>query len=322
MSAPRTFSKDTMAEGGRSVRAPSKSDVFQKWTGKWNEYWFARDSGHAFALFRILLGIYLLGYFLRYAGTVTLEFSNQGIYNPFRIPDIALPPVGAGFLFWFFIALIATFTVGFMTRIVTPVILVLFLYYYFLSIGVRDCAYDRLTILFLGTSCITDLDRVWSVTALTRPPGAQNVRVWRWGARLIGLQIQFLYGGAAVYKMVSPAWHEAEMMHYTFCNMWATPPAFWYARLPFPSWVHLATTVAVVVFEFLLPFGFAIRRFRLWTAILATVFHLQITGLLNLPEFLVCVATYPLFFTGTEVRNAAARILEWGRKSPSPRPSR
>ncbi len=323
MTATEMPSGSEPAKAAVPAHALNQVRFLQKWTTRWNEYWFAKDSGYAFALFRILFGLYILAYFLiSFMGSVTLEFSNQGIYNPFRIPDIALPPVGAGILFWFFIILVTSFTVGFMTRIVTPVILALFLYYYFLSIGVRDCAYDRLTILFLGTSCLADLDRVWSLTALTRTPGAQKVRVWRWGARLMTLQIMFLYGGAAVFKMFDPAWRDAGMMKYTFCNMWATPPAYWFARLPLPSWVHLAMTIFVVVFEFWLPFAFAIRRFRLWAAISAAIFHLQIAVLLNVPEFLVCVATYPLFFTGDEVRNAVAKILGWGRK-PSPlEPSR
>ena len=59
----------------------------------WERFWTARDQGHSLALFRILLGIYLFFYFLRYAFQTTAVFSSHAVLTPFVIPDIAPPPL-------------------------------------------------------------------------------------------------------------------------------------------------------------------------------------------------------------------------------------
>ncbi len=58
----------------------------------WYRLWFEPIAAYPLAAFRIAFGCYLLAYLLEYAFVVDLAFSNEGVYSPFLIPDLAPSP--------------------------------------------------------------------------------------------------------------------------------------------------------------------------------------------------------------------------------------
>ena len=75
-----------------------------------------------------------------------------------------------------------------------------------------------------------------------------------------------------------------------------------------------AVAYGTIAFELLLPFALWMPRLRIWACLLGALFHLGNVFLLYIPEFLVCIATYPLFFPPAEVERFVRRF----RRSPPP----
>ena len=184
----------------------------------WDAFWFRKVPPHSLAAFRILFGLYLLAYFLRFAPNVELSFSNHGVYAPFLVPEAGLPPFWAWTLYLVTLLVITAFILGFQTTFATPVLLGFFLYYYFLNFAVRDTAFDRLNLIFLATLCFAQLDRAWSLGGGRRARQDQDGLVSIWPIRIITLQIAFLYFGAGFWKLVSPPWHSGAMLRWTLAG--------------------------------------------------------------------------------------------------------
>src|SRR5579872_4931015 len=153
--------------------------------GAWNIFWFRNVQPHSLAAFRILFGSYLLIYFLRFAPDVELMFSTKGVYTPFLLPDLGLPVFGAWMAYFVMLLVIGAFILGFRTRFVTPVLLALFLYYYFLNLAVNNTAFDRLNIIFLAILCFADLDAAWAIREGRLQTGKRERLVSVWAIRLI-----------------------------------------------------------------------------------------------------------------------------------------
>src|SRR5262245_14303907 len=94
----------------------------------WEDFWTARSQGQALSLFRMLLGIYLFAYFVRFLGKTSAVFSTYAVISPFVIPDLSLPPVFALLLYLVLLLVIVGFTIGFFTKLLAPLLLVLFTY--------------------------------------------------------------------------------------------------------------------------------------------------------------------------------------------------
>jgi hypothetical protein len=83
---------------------------------------------------------------------------------------------------------------------------------------------------------------------------------------------------------------------------WRTPLAFWLFRLELPSGFYDGLTWSVMIFELCMPFVLIIPRVRGYAMILGCIFHVGIAALLNIPEFMNCVAAYVLFVHPGRVR--------------------
>ncbi|MDX1919302.1 MAG: hypothetical protein SFU25_01045, partial [Candidatus Caenarcaniphilales bacterium] len=129
----------------------------------WDCFWFSDIKPHPINAFRILFGIYLLIYFLRYFPHVDVLFSNQGVYSPFWIPDLAPDPVIAWIVYLITLCTIVLFTLGFRTGITTPLLLIFFIYHFFLNFAVKNCSYDRLIIIFLVLLSLGKINSVWNI---------------------------------------------------------------------------------------------------------------------------------------------------------------
>jgi hypothetical protein len=278
--------------------------------GAWNRWWFTPEPGHRLAAFRILFGSYLLIYFGSFAPKVTILFSTAGVYTPWLVSDIALPPFGAVALYTLMLAVIGAFIAGWRTRWITPVLLVLYVYFWLLNLAVKNTAYDRLNLLILATLCFGELDAVWAVAPSRRRAPGEPPLVLPWAGRLVALQICFLYFGAGLWKFCAPAWQTGEMMKWTLLGPWGTPAAFWFQKLGPPAWFWDLQTQAIVLFELVSGITFHVRRLRLATAVIGTFFHLSIGIFLNIPEFMNCVAAYVLFWEPAEIQRAVERLTD------------
>jgi hypothetical protein len=263
----------------------------------WERFWFEELEPYGLAAFRIFFGMFLLAYFVSLASHVEVLFSNRGVYLPVVLPDIAPPPLVAWCLFIGTLVVIVLFIVGWRTRVLTPVLLVLFLYHFGLNLAVRNTAYDRLILIILLLSCFAQLDHAWSVGRHWRE---EPVRAW--APRLIGMQLALLYLGSGLWKLISPAWQSADMLRLTLVGPWGSDAAFAFVRLGWPRWVYGVLTLSVIVFELLAPFALYSRRWQKTAIVFGSGFHVTIALLLNLPQFLVCVAVYPLFLEAADVR--------------------
>lgn len=256
----------------------------------WNAFWYAPSSGHRIAVVRILLGLYFLVYFGALTPHVTLLFSDQGVYVPYWLPDCAPPPLIAHAIFALTLACGVALVLGLRTALVAPLLLLLFFHHYFLQLAVKQSSFDRLSAIYLLVFCFADSGRVWGFDA--RRPGP---RPTVWAERLIGAQTLLLYFGSGLWKMMNPAWHTGVLLHSNLQGMWATPIAFGLVRA-IPSaetWTHASW--GIIAFELLLAPLLLARRTRAIGLLFGVGFHLFNCVVLVIPEFLVCIAAYPVF---------------------------
>jgi hypothetical protein len=92
------------------------------------------------------------------------------------------------------------------------------------------------------------------------------------------------------------------MLRLTLMGPWGTPLAFRLVRLEQPSWVYNSLTWGVMIFELCMPFALIIPRVGGYAMIVGCIFHVGIAALLNIPEFMNCVAAYVLFVHPRRVR--------------------
>jgi hypothetical protein len=276
------------------------------------QFWSDRMSPYPIAAFRVLLGMYLFIYFISLLPHVTLFFSNEGVYMPFLVPDIAPSPPVAWLLYGLTLALITAFTLGWRTRVVTPLLLGAFLYHYLLNLAVNNTAYDRLIILFLLMMCFACSDLVWSVAARRNQTAFSNGEptVSAWPTRLIGLQVALLYLGSGLYKLAHPIWHSGDIMSQTLTGPWGTPVAFWFAGFGWPGGLYTLLAWGVIAFECLCGFMFYVKPVRRYFLGLGMVFHLSIWLMLNIPQFMVCVCAYVTLVEGDTLRRAVTHLIK------------
>ena len=279
----------------------------------WNLYWFGPISAYPLALFRIFLGIYLLWYFLTYVRVITLVFSRDGIYMPFLIPDIAPSPAVATLIYASTLVCILVFMLGYRTRIFTPLVLVGFFYHYLLNIAVQCTSYDRLIIGVLIILCFAELDRVWSLSARSRPhDNDADPVITAWAQRFICVLVSFIYFGMSIFKIYDFKWCTGYMLETNLNCEWATPLAFWVVNLDFPPVFYTGLSWAAIILEFVLSIGLWIRRFQAYIFFAGFLFHLFIAAFLNIPEFLFLPTSYVLYMDPDRVRrwgDAAWRTL-------------
>lgn len=298
---------ERLKNGGRKEAdsVEGRKDV-TGWAEAWDRWWFAPELGHRLAAFRILFGVYLLGYFGSFIPKVVTVFSTQGVYSPWCAGDIALPPAGAVALYGLMMGVIAAFIFGCKTRWITPLLLLLYIYYWLLNLAVKDTAYDRLNLLFLFLSCWGELDAVWAVSPSRQRESGRESRVLPWAGRVLMLQLSLLYLGAGLWKVCGSAW-EGEMLEWTLVGPWGTSLAFGFVQLGWSAWFWEVLTAGVVAVELILPMALFWRPLRLLAATAGILFHLSIALLLNVPEFLNCVAAYVLFWKPEEIQQAVSK---------------
>ncbi len=277
---------------------------------RWDEFWFPLGAPKRVAGFRILLGLYLFCYFGSMAPHVTLLFSSNGVYVPFLVPDYAPTPVLAWSLFSVTLALALAVALGFRVRVTVPLLLVAFLHHYFLALAVSYAAFDRMIVIYLVVLTFAESGRAWAVS------GAESSAPYPacgWAERVLTLQAFMLYFGSGLWKAANPFWHDGKLFESVHQGMWASPLAFWIARLDLgpERWTLLAWLV--IALELGVGVGFLFRRTQWWAMLTAASFHLSNTLILVIPEFLVCVCIAPIFASDRLLQSVEAGFDQFRR---------
>jgi len=270
---------------------------------RWRGYWFEEIPPYPISAFRILFGLYLLCYLGQYATRVEIMFSSAGVYMPYRVPDIAFPPAMAWIAFASMLFLVVLFTVGWRTRIVTPLLLVYYLYHYVLNFAVTAYSYDRLNILFLIILCFADLDGAWSLSG--HWTGKSTRRVTAWATRLIAFDVAFMYFGSGIWKVMNPFWHTGKIIELNYIGTWGTPASMWFVQLGWPDGFYTFLTVAVITFEVVFGFLLYVRKMHRWTFLFGTLFHISNWIFFSIAEFMSFPLAYVLFMEGSDVKKCA-----------------
>ncbi|EEF60806.1 HTTM domain protein [Pedosphaera parvula Ellin514] len=282
----------------------------QTFRSAWNHFWFRNVPPHSLAAFRILFGLYLLAYFLAFAPNVELLFSNHGVYAPYLLPDLGLPVFWAWLLYLFTLLVIFGFTLGYKTLFLTPLVLLLYFYYFTLNFATNNTSFDRLNLILLVILCFARLDGAWALGKRAVPGKGREPGVSIWAIRLITIQMSFLYFGAGFWKLISPYWHTGEMMHWTLIGPWGTPLAFSFVRLNPPAGLFTLLTWSVILLELTMPLMLFNKRLQVYAFAAGFLFHLSIAVLLNIPEFMNCVCAYVLFVNPAMVQRYGNALFQ------------
>ncbi|MSU36502.1 MAG: hypothetical protein EXS36_15670 [Pedosphaera sp.] len=236
-------------------------------------------------------------------------FSSIGVYNPTVLPDIAPGPGWARVLYAVFLAVHVLFILGVFTRVITPLVWAGYVYHWLLQLRTGGAAFDNLNVFFLFLVCFSDLDRVWSITALLRPSSAARRKVSQFSARLIAIHISFFYFGTGLYKLMMPDWREGLVLPSALIGRWATPAGYWIGGFSMPPGVYAIASWAVIIMEISLPLFLWTRRYRLAACVVGSAFHIGIAVTLGIPDFLTCIAAYALFWEPAVLKNGMQRLI-------------
>lgn len=258
----------------------------------WNQIWFEPVAPYPLAAFRVAFGIYLLGFFLKFVTIAELSFSNQGVYSPFQLPDIAPSPFYASAIYYFTLLLIVALILGLFTRTAAVMVLLLFEYHFHLNWAIMKCSFDVLNVIILIMLSVVDSGAAWSWDARWR---RETHRIPAWHIRLLQFQLAAVYFGNGLWKLLNPTWYTGEVLQFTLASEWGSPLAFELLGLHLPGWFFTGAAWGIIGFELSAGFGLFWRKTRTWTMLAGIVFHLCNTFLLVIPEFLDCVAMYALF---------------------------
>jgi vitamin K-dependent gamma-carboxylase len=273
------------------------------WRRRWNRWLYAPSCGLRIAIVRMLLAAYLLVYFGQHAGHVELLFSNQGVYTPYGVPDYAPGPAAAWAIYLALLLCCALLLLGWRTRVIAPLLLLLFGYHYFLQLAVKESSFDRLIAIDLLVLCFADSGRALGLDA--RRPGPAPIA---WPERMLQLQTVLLYFGPGLWKLLTPAWHDGLLLYSNLQGMWATPLAFRIVRGGFSTTTWAAFSWSIIAFELLLGPLLVLRKTRPYALLLGALFHLLNCVVLVVPEFLICLVAYPVFIAPEALARWTARL--------------
>ncbi len=272
----------------------------------WLDHWALRTAPpHVLAIFRIAFGLFLLLYWGLRLPHVPMMFSVEGLLLP-NIPGLAPSwmqtlfhptPLWAWITYAAMMTSLVLFTVGALFRPATFVAIVLYFYYWQLSLHLLPTSFDRLFGFTFFVLLFSGADRTFSLRMW-----------WREGSwmawepisvlpqRILALQITATYWGVGWQKMVLPDWQGGEMLPYSFVGTWGTPVAYWMVRQNWPMEFYDWSVLTVMAFEFFLPFGLWVPGWRWFFYAGGLIFHSLIWIFLDIWWFMVLVPAYIVFF--------------------------
>jgi hypothetical protein len=290
----------------------------------WNRFWFEEISAYPIAALRVMLAFYVAIRFAAMAEQVPLFFSEQGVYVPLGIVDLAPSPLVAYCLYGLTLLFAIAVAVGFRTLVSSCALFVLVTYHYLLNLAATGCSFDRLLIVYLFLFCFQDTGVVWSLDAHARPAGRTTVRAWL--TRLIAIHLVLFYIACGLHKALLPAWQTGEILRYTWSANWASPLALTFVRLDWPRSFYDLIARTTIVFELSAPllfvrsidlrFKFGGAQTRIYIPYVQAIymafgitFHIMVWAFMNLPQFMLCPMVYPLFMEPEKLRSFLERFV-------------
>jgi Vitamin K-dependent gamma-carboxylase len=291
----------------------------------WRRHWFAEAPPHVFAAFRIAVGVAgcltMLGML-----DVRLLLSTDGIMPPIDRgflgirAAIARADLGllAGWTVWsanFFVY--AALTVGWRTNVMSLLAFVVswgLIWWNPLPLSAAQHLIHSLTLYLV----LSDTGLVWSMDAWLaarrgRPLAATPRPVWP--LRLLQYQVCVMYVGAALYKLLDPAWRDGTALHYvlnynTFQRIpGQVPPSF------DPVLAVLGFTT--LAWEGLFPLAFLTRTLKRVFVLIGVGMHVGMWALLDLGAFTPTVlAAYVAFIDAEDARALAAVWARIRKRAP------
>jgi hypothetical protein len=261
------------------------------------------------AVFRIIFGAFLLFYFALQLPHVAMLYSREGLLMPLLDPThwstvifTPLPAWAAYILFCVFLGTLLTFTIGLYTNGSALLIVLFYIYYWIISLFQFATSFDRLFLFTMIVLTFSGCGKTFSAD--------MRIRCGSWVAwqpisilpqRLLSIQIMMTYLGVGWQKLMLPAWQSGEVLAWGFVGRWATPPAWWIARLNISLWWYDRMVWAIKAFECTIPFGLWSKKYRWWFFLGGALFHIGIAILLAIWWFVALIPAYILFFTPEEI---------------------
>lgn len=300
-------------------------------------YWFGQADGRPIAIFRVLFGLVLLKHALYHVPIAGALFSDSGIFPRWVLyqglvrPDRVsiLDSLGADWSVTLFFAAWAVIAIC-LTAGYRSSLMAILNFIFILSVHERNPwllnAADTILrvisfwILFipLGQSYSVDaVLRRWHSfqssgrLAVLQVPGNAST-VFAFPLRVLQLQIGLIYVFTAVLKIPGDQWRNGNAIYQTLQLQTSTlPTADWLFAVS-PLWVLQVLNYFSLFAEwgfFPLVFSpFGQPAFRILGLALGAAFHTGIAALMSVPNFLVLVFSYVLFFEGAWIGTIDTRL--------------
>jgi hypothetical protein len=293
------------------------------------EHWAFREAPpHILALLRLGTGAFLFFYWGLKGPHVAGLFSDQGLWLPLtdgsspvwlQLLASAPPADVAWLLYGLFMVCLLLVTIGLWMRPAAVLAVVLYAYYWLISLHLFPTSYDRLFPFLLAVLAFSGADRTFSVRSfltLGSPLAWETCSVLP--QRLIALQVAATYLGVGWQKMVLPAWQSGDILVQSMMGMWGTPIARWLMRLNLPATFYDQTVRGVMALEFWLPIGLWIPRVQWGFFVAGALFHLLVAILLGIWWFLILIPAYIAFLPPETVFRVLQRFIPIIPDTPGP----
>lgn len=261
------------------------------------------------ALLRIGFGAFLFLYFALQTPHVAIFYGDHGIHLPLYGTDswpgvfFAPPPTWVAYaIFGTLLTSLLLFTAGFFTRAFGAIALLIYAYYWILTLFQFGTSFDRLFLFTLFVFVCSGSHKALSIDMVLR-----HGSFWAWEKtsvlpqRILSAQIFMTYVGVGWQKMYLPDWQSGDILMRGFIGRWATPPAWWIAQLNIPLWIFDKLTWAVKTCEIFMPFLFWHRRWRWIAFAFGAFFHISIAILMAIWWFVALIPAYIVFLSPEEV---------------------
>jgi hypothetical protein len=281
----------------------------------WNYFWFRKCPPHSLALLRIGFGAFLLLYWGMQLFQVPMRYSQEGLLLPMIEPTrflglFFIPPpfIIAYVIYGVFLLALLSFMLGFRAQASALLALLIYSYYWILTLFHFGTSFDRLFMFMLLVFIFSGCGATFSVDA--------KLRHGRWTAyedisifplRLIAAQITATYFGVGAQKIILDVWQSGEVLAWGFIGRWATAPAFGIARLNVPLSVYDIGVKLITAWEVAMPVMLWTKKFRCFAFVTGALFHITIAILLSIWWFLPLIACYIVFFSPEEVKEGVRR---------------
>lgn len=296
-----------------TIEAPANSSSE---TGLLRDFFFRREIPCGMALMRIFLPCTLLIDVLQRWPHVREIYSADGAPGPLAdnfgylhfLPEF--PGSVAVALFTAMTFLLVTSSIGWCTRFSLLASTVLYAYF-----GLMDCMstitkYTVIATHLLLLLGLSDCGVLWSVDAWLRrrrgaAPSNEELRSEVWPQRLVQLLLGFIYFGAAITKIHTPAFFSGDQLMYWMMTYINNQHALGDLLAQFPLVLSVMGYVTIT-WELVFLFTVFQPRLKWWVLAIGALFHLMTAFTLGLYVFpLVMIASYLPFVTPEEVRHMA-----------------